>query len=135
MGATGALAAVHGYIDAFNRGDQTAMASFFDSDGVILDGMPPHVWQGPSALQTWYRDVMAESAHIGAKDYVVTIGAPSHNDVTGDHAYLALPATMRFALNGRQVTQTDAHFTVALRRLDDEWRITAWAWTKGTRQP
>jgi ketosteroid isomerase-like protein len=128
---TDALATVHRYIDAFNAGDVDAMAREFHDAGVILDGMAPHVWQGPSAVRDWFRDVMSESAHLGATGYVVSTGAPLHHDVTGDHAYVALPATMLFNLNGEQITQTGAFFTLALHRQGDDWRITAWAWTKG----
>jgi hypothetical protein len=38
---------------------------------------------------------------------------------------------MTFNLQGKQVTQTGAIFTVALRKLADGWRISAWAWAKG----
>jgi hypothetical protein len=37
----------------------------------------------------------------------------------------------RFNLQGKQVTQTGAVFTVALRKLTKDWRIAAWAWAKG----
>jgi hypothetical protein len=80
---------------------------------VIVDGMAPHVWLGPSAAKDWYRDVLVEGEHHGA---------------------VVLPATMRFSMKGAQVRQTGAHFTVALRRLTPGWRITAWAWTKGRQQ-
>jgi predicted DCC family thiol-disulfide oxidoreductase YuxK len=39
---------------------------------------------------------------------------------------------MTFKVHGQQVTQSGAIFTVALRKLAEGWRITAWAWTKGT---
>jgi hypothetical protein len=50
----------------------------------------------------------------------------------GDSAYVVVPATMMFKVGGKQVTQSDAFFTVALRKLAEGWRIAAWAWTKGT---
>ena len=52
--------------------------------------------------------------------------------VTGDSAYVVVPATMTFKVGGKQVTQSGAVFTVALRKLADGWRIAAWAWAKGT---
>jgi len=48
------LVAVTQYIDAFNNGDAEAMAATFDVPGSILDGMAPHLWQGPTATQDWY---------------------------------------------------------------------------------
>ncbi len=131
MSTADPLAAVHRYIAAFNHGDVAEMASSFDSAATILDGMAPHVWQGSSAVQDWYRDVMTESAHLGASNYDVTVGTPVHNCVSDDRAYLVLPATMTFSRDGARVIQDGAFFTVALRRRSQDWRITAWAWTKG----
>jgi len=46
--------------------------------------------------------------------------------------HVVVPATMTFKVRGHQITQTGAMFTVALRKLAGEWRIRAWAWTKGS---
>jgi hypothetical protein len=127
------IAAVNQYIDAFNEGDGKAMAATFAVTGSILDGMPPHVWQGPTASQDWYRDVLIEGEQHGASEYFVTLGEPLHNNVTGGNAYVVLPATMTFKVQGQQVMQTGAVFTVALRKLPEGWRIAAWAWAKGIR--
>ncbi|WP_395311336.1 nuclear transport factor 2 family protein [Mycobacterium sp. AMU20-3851] len=128
------LHAIRTYLDAFNAGDVDAMTGAFCPDGAILDGMAPHLWVGPTAAADWYRDVMAESAHLGASDYHVTLGEPRHHDVSGDHAYVVAPATMTFDLDGKRRTQTGAVFTVALRRLAGNWRVAAWAWAKGNAQ-
>src|SRR5690242_9487738 len=92
------------------------MAQTFAVPGSILDGMAPHVWQGPTATQEWYRDVLIEGKQHGASDYFVTLGEPLHNNVTGDSAYVVVPATMTFKVGGKQV-QSGAVFTVALRKL------------------
>jgi len=120
------------YVDAFNSGDVDTMAATFDVSGSILDGMAPHLWQGPTAALDWYRDVLVEAEKHGASNYLVTLGEPLHENVTGDSAYLVVPATMRFDAAGEQRTQSGAVFTVALRRQADGWRISAWAWTKGS---
>ena len=132
MATTDPLAAVHHYIDAFNRGDGEAMAATFAVPGSILDGMAPHAWQGPTASQDWYRDVLIEGEQHGASGYFVTLGEPLHCNTTGDSAYVVVPATMTFNVRGQQVRQTGAIFSVALRRLAEGWRIAAWAWAKGT---
>ena len=125
------MAAVRKYVDAFNQGDAAGMATTFAVPGSILDGMAPHVWQGPTATQDWYRDVLVEGKQHGASDYFITLSEPLHNNVTGDNAYVVVPATMTFKVRGEQVTQSGAVFTVALRKLADGWRIAAWAWAKG----
>jgi len=125
------LAAVGQYIDAFNNGDPEVMAATFDSPGSILDGMAPHLWQGPTATEDWYRDVLAEGELHDASGYFVTLDQPLHENVTGDSAYVVVPATMTFTVDVKKVTQSGAVFTVALRQRTDGWRIAAWAWTKG----
>ena len=126
------ITAVRKYADAFNQGDAAGMATMFAVPGSILDGMAPHVWQGPTATQDWYRDVLVEGKQHGASDYFITLAEPLHNNVAGDSAYVVVPATMTFKLRGERVTQSGAVFTVALRKLPEGWRIAAWAWAKGT---
>ena len=129
------LATVHKYLDAFNRGDAKAMAATFAVPGHILDGMAPHVWQGVTAAQDWYKDVLHEGKELGASGYLVNVGEPLHNNVTGNSAYVVLPATMTFDLKGKKVTQSGAVFTVALQKTAaDGWRVAAWAWGKGRAQ-
>jgi len=124
-------AAVRTYIDHFNKGDAPGMAACFAPQATILDGMPPHVWHGATAPQEWYRDVLTEGEQHGASEYFVTLDQPRHANVTGDSAYVVVPATMKFSLHGKPVTQTGATFTVALRKVAGAWRIAAWAWAKG----
>jgi hypothetical protein len=131
MSTSDPVAAVRQYIDGFNKGDVKQMVATFAVPGSILDGMAPHVWQGPSAAEDWFRDVLVEGKQHGASDYLVTIGEPLHNNITGDSAYVVVPATMAFKVHGKQVTQSGAIFTVALRKFADGWRIAAWAWAKG----
>jgi ketosteroid isomerase-like protein len=128
-------AAVRNYLDAFNRGDSAGMAACFASPAFILDGMPPHVWTGPSAPLDWYEDVLAEGRHAGASNYRVTMGQATHNVATGDSAYFVAPAEMTFALRGQEVRQVGATFVVALRWIRDRWLISAWAWAKGHPAP
>jgi hypothetical protein len=88
------MAAVRQYIDGFNKGDVAVMAETFAAPASILDGMAPHAWLGPTAAKDWYTDVLIEGKQHGASDYFVTLGEPLHNNVTGDSAYLVVPATM-----------------------------------------
>ena len=67
--------------------------------------------------------MLIEGKQHGASDYFVTVGDPLHNNVTGDSAYVVVPATMTFKLHGKQTTQSGAIFTMAFRRLEDGWRI------------
>jgi ketosteroid isomerase-like protein len=125
------VTAVHQCIDAFNKGDVKAMAACFAVPGSIIDGLAPHVWSGHAACENWYKDVLAAAEHEGATDRLVTMGNPFHASVTGDSAYVVVPASISFKVHGKQITQSGATFTIALRRHEDGWRISAWAWAKG----
>jgi len=96
MSTENPLAAVNQYIDGFNKGDAQLMAATFAVPGSILDGMAPHVWQGPTATQDWYRDVLVEGEQHGASGYLATLGEALHNKITAESAYVVVPATMRF---------------------------------------
>ncbi len=125
------MATVSEYVAGFNNGDPKAMAAACADPMQILDGMSPHVWQGPTASQDWWSDVLTEGEHLGASGYRITLDEPRHVDITGDYAYVVVPATMTFSIRGKQVTQTGSVFTVALRKVGTDWRLTAWAWAKG----
>ena len=87
--------------------DADGTAACFTVPSVILDGLAPHVWSGPSAPADWVRDALAEAEHIGASDFRIELQPPLHNAVTGDAAYFAAPATMSFKVRGQAMTQTD----------------------------
>jgi ketosteroid isomerase-like protein len=125
------MAAVRHYVNAFNNGDEEAMAAACADPMQILDGMSPHVWQGTTAAQDWYRDALAEGEHLGVTGYHIDLGEPGHADVTGDYGYVVVPVTFSYNLQGKPVNQTGAVFTVALRKVGTQWRLTAWAWAKG----
>ena len=101
------------------------MSATFAVPGSILDGMAPHVWYGPTATQDWYRDVLVEGEQHGASGYLVTLGEALHNKITAESAYVVVAATMTFKVDGKQITQTGAVFTVALRKFIDGWHIAA----------
>ncbi|MFE3262383.1 nuclear transport factor 2 family protein [Nocardia sp. NPDC059091] len=130
-GSNDPMAVVRQYVDAFNNGDQKAMAAACADPMQILDGMSPHVWQGPTAAEDWWRAALAEAEHVGASGYRIDLGEPRHVDVTGDFGYVVVPATFSYNLEGEQVTQTGAVFTAALGKVGTDWRLTAWAWAKG----
>jgi ketosteroid isomerase-like protein len=125
------MGAVRQYVDAFNSGDAEAQAAACADPMQILDGMSPHVWQGSDAAQEWYRDALAEGEHLGVTDYRIELGEPRHVDVTGDYGYVVVPVTFSYNVRGEPVHQTGAFFTVALRKVENDWRLTAWAWSKG----
>jgi ketosteroid isomerase-like protein len=125
------MTTIRAYVDGFNNGDVEAMAAACADPMQILDGLAPHVWQGPTAAQDWYAAALAEAKHAGGSDLHIGTGEPKHVDVAGDFAYVALPVTFEYNLPGKHVNQTDAWWTFSLRNLDGAWTLSAWSWTKG----
>ncbi|MFE5287528.1 nuclear transport factor 2 family protein [Nocardia sp. NPDC056611] len=122
---------VRRYVDAFNNGDEKAMVAACADPMQILDGMSPHVWQGPTAAADWWRDALAEGEHLGVSDYRIELGEPHHVDIADPTAYVVVPVTFGYNVRGEPVLQTGAVFTLALRKVDTDWLLTAWAWAKG----
>ncbi|WP_040688292.1 nuclear transport factor 2 family protein [Nocardia vinacea] len=131
MSSSNPMAAVRQYVDAFNNGDEKAMVAACADPMQILDGMSPHVWHGPTAAADWWRDALAEGERVGVSGYHIDLGEPRHVDVTGGYGYAVVPVTFSYDFRGEPVTQTGAVFTVALRKVGTDWRLTAWAWAKG----
>src|SRR5436190_11989476 len=118
------MGAVRQYIDAFNKGDMEGMAATCAVPASILDGMAPHVWQGPTACKDWYRDVSTTGEREGATGYFVTLEEPRHVDVSGDREYIVASANKTFKVDDKQVTQSGSMFTAALQKLPASLLIT-----------
>ena len=95
------MAAVLEYVTAFNNGDATAMAAACANPMQILDVISPHVWQGPTAAEDWWRDTVAKVEHAGASGVHIVLDEPKHVDVNGDYAYVVVPATLTFDLTAK----------------------------------
>jgi len=78
----------------------TAMASTFAVPGMI-EGTAPHVWHGRRPPRIDYRDVLVEGEQHGASGYVATLGEPRHVTVTGDNAYVVVPASMTYKVHDK----------------------------------
>ena len=62
---------------------------------------------------------------------VSTLGKPRHVDVTGDRAYVVVPATLTYTEKGKPVKDKPATITMSLQKTASGWRITGWAWADG----
>ena len=129
--ASGPFAVVQQYMDAFNRVDMNGAAALCTSSSIVIDDFAPHVWQGGNACAAWGNDFLTWAARNGATHNVVTLGKPTHADVTGDRAYVVVPATYTYLDHGKPAKMTGCTFTVALRKGPAGWRITGWAWADG----
>ena len=124
------MAPVHQFVDGFNKGDtKSALAACADQTSII-DEFPPHEWHGAGACAKWADDYDANAKKDGITDGMVILGKPRHVDVTGDLAYVVVPANYRFKQKGKPVSEIGSMLTIALQKGPAGWRMTAWTWTK-----
>lgn len=119
---------VNQFVGGFNKADSKAMLVTCAHQASIIDDFAPHTWQSCSA---WWNDYNSWAKKDGAADGIVTLGDPKHVDITGDRAYVVVPATFAYKQNGKPMKQDGAMWTLVLQKSTAGWRITAWTWTMG----
>jgi opacity protein-like surface antigen len=121
---------VYQFLDGFNKGDTKMMLAAGAEQMAILDEFPPHEWHGAGAFAKWMSDFDADAAKHGITDASVSVGKPSHIDVTDADAYVVLKANYSFKRRGKLEEEIGSSLTVTLHQGVDGWRITGWAWAK-----
>jgi ketosteroid isomerase-like protein len=117
-------------VDAFNKGDTKAFASTCARETSIIDEFPPHEWHGLGACEKWMSDYDSNAKRNGITDGVVTLGKPSHVDVTGDYAYVVIPSTYTWKEKGVPTREDGSTFTFALHKEAAGWKFAGWSWAK-----
>jgi ketosteroid isomerase-like protein len=125
---TDAMVPVHQFVDGFNKGDATSALAACAEQTSIVDEFPPHEWHGAGACAKWASDYEINAKKEGISDGVVTIGKARHVDVTGDRAYVVVPANYTYKQKGKAKKETNAAFTFALQKGAAGWRIVGWSW-------
>jgi hypothetical protein len=126
---TDVVAAVHRYLDNLETDKLETALAMCDSQASILDEFPPHEWHGPTACADWWKALLAYNQKSGITDGDATLGTPWTVDASGDRAYYVAPMTYTYKQHGKAVKES-ATFTVALKRTQAGWRITAWTYSK-----
>ena len=125
---TDVMVTVRQFIDGFNKGDvKSALAACASRPGIV-DEFPPYAWQGATACADWANDFEANAKKNGITDSVVTLQKPKHVDVTGDRAYVVVPANYDYKARGKKTSQKGSIMAVALQKTPAGWRITGWSW-------
>src|SRR5271154_3533119 len=110
-----AMAVVNKWVDSFNKGDGKTATSYCADGALVIDDFAPHVWQGPGACATWYKDYEAFAAKGQIANGSVVLGKTHHLDVDSGYAYLVTPATLTYTRAGQPVTEK-AIVTMALKK-------------------
>jgi len=125
------MASVKQFVDGFNNGNVKSALAACAEQTSIVDELPPHEWHGPGACAVWAKDFDADAKKNGVTDGKVTLGKPRHVDIAGDRAYVVVPTTYAYKLNGKPMKETGSMLTIALQKGASGWLMTGWAWTKG----
>jgi ketosteroid isomerase-like protein len=125
-----AMRTVWRFVGSFNKGDVNAALGECAAQSSIIDEFPPYLWQGATGCADWANDFDAYIKKNGMTGPKVTLGLLRHVDVSGDRAYVVVPANFTFKKNGRRFNEPSSMWTVTLQKIADSWRITGWAWAK-----
>ena len=124
------LATVRQFVDGFNKADTKTMLATCADQTSILDEFPPYEWHGAGACAKWMGDYDTDAKKNGITDGVVTLSNPLHVDISGDRAYVVIPANYKFKQKGKPVGETGSIITLAMQKSQVAWRITGWSWAK-----
>ena len=127
---TDVTATVRQFVKAFNQGDTKTAAAACADETSIIDEFPPHEWHGAGACSRWMNTYDADARKNGITDGRVMLGVARHVDITGDRAYVVVPADYTYKQRGKPVRETGSMLTVVLQKGMSGWRIIAWSWTK-----
>lgn len=118
------------FVGSFNKGDVKTALGDCAAQSSIIDEFPPYSWQGATGCADWSNDFDAYIKKNGMTGPKVTLGLLRHVDVSGDRAYVVVPANFTFKKNGKRINERSSIWTLALQKVADSWRITGWAWAK-----
>jgi ketosteroid isomerase-like protein len=124
------MAPIQKFVDSFNKGDAAAAAATHaaGADLTIIDELPPFLWRGPKAFQSWSADLDSDAKKNGISDQSVTLSAPTRTERNADQAYVIVPAVYSFKQRGAAMREA-AQMTFVLRRGASGWLIHGWTWT------
>ena len=124
------MAPIQKFIDTFNKGDAVGAAATHaaGADLTITDELPPYVWRGPKAFQSWSADLESDAKKNGITDPMVTLSAATRIERSGDSAYVVVPAVYTFKQRGASMREA-AQMTFVLKKGTSGWLIHGWTWT------
>ena len=122
---TNVVAMVKQYAGTLNKADKNAFQGLCAPPAAIVDDVPPHIFQGPTACTEWWDALHALDQQEGISAERLAIGKPKRVAVTGDRASVVTPAIFCYKLKGK-ATSENGIWTLALQKLTGGWRITGW---------
>ena len=121
------IAVLQHWADAFGSGSFNTAIAPCAEDAVVIDDLPPHVWQGRGACSEWFKTFETWAASAGVTNARISVGKIRHLDFDGDFAYLVAPVTLSYIQKDKAV-KFPGTITISLRKRLDGWRISGLAW-------
>ena len=119
---------VHKWVDSFNKRDtQMALATCADETSII-DDIPPYEWHGTGACSKWISDWEVNAKKNEISDAIVILGKLRYFEITGDRAYVVVPADLTYKVKGKRDKAPGGRVTLILQRGGAGWRIIGWSW-------
>lgn len=117
------LVAVDAAIAAINSGSVAdAKAAFADPPAAITDDFPPFVWSGKNAVEEYTHDLNEILTKLKITEWRFQRHQPRYFGATEDHAWLAVPVSFPFLMNGK--TQSVAgDWVFVLIKQGGKWRV------------
>src|SRR5258706_2395922 len=124
------MSRVQQVIDAANKNLNAALTANFMPSVVIVDDLAPYLFEGPTAdaLSGWARAYGTDSEKNGITDFSMKLLKARRLRVSGDRAYVAVPAIYTFKQR-LEPSRMKGVITATLERVDNTWLIATWSWT------
>lgn len=124
------MVVVNRFVEGANKGDAQLLASACAEKTSIIDEFPPHEWHGAGSCLAWMKDSGIDAKKNGYTDGAVTLGEPTHVDISGNRAYVVIPSNYAFKQRGVPMKEVGSSFAFVLQKGAAGWRIIAWSWAK-----
>src|SRR5262249_40406808 len=129
-GDNAGMAVIKEFQSDFNNGNSNWVQLCADQTSII-DEFPPYAWSGSGTCSQWGKDYDADAKKNGVTDPSVWFGAAKHLEITGDRAYVVLPASYSYKHKTKPLKKAGGTLTISLQNTGNNWRITAWTWSRG----
>jgi hypothetical protein len=122
--ASDVMATVEKWIGDYNKGNMKPFVTACAPRATVIDDFPPYAW--PTCTD-WINALEANNKASHATGGSISLGKPSHTEVTEDHAYMVYPATFSGNEKGKSVVYKGT-WTMTLHKARGGWAITGSAW-------
>jgi hypothetical protein len=123
------ISRVQQIVEAYNKNDPAAVTAHLMPSFVIIDDLAPNLFQGRNVVSDWGKANADDSAKNGITDPWMKLSKATYVNVSATHTYVVFPAVYSFKQSSK-LSRQKCVITAVLEKVDQDWRIAAWAWTR-----